>query len=228
MFDVGIEGGTLVSSRWRHPANICVQDGVIAQLTSRKAIARHRVDAHGLLVMPGMVDAHVHFMDPSAVEREDFVAGSAAAARAGVTSVIEHSHSGPVRNVGELKEKLDYLTGRSEIDFALVAHAWPGEVENITPLWEDGAAFVKVFTCNTYGVPAHTPAELLQLFKAVSKLGAVALVHCEEPSLVTLPSALSGQAAALTVASSRCGETEKLRRSQLPLSPSLQAAPRRT
>ena len=50
--------------------------------------------------MPGMVDTHVHLMDPSATEREDFPTGTAAAAIAGVTTIIEHAHGGPVREPG--------------------------------------------------------------------------------------------------------------------------------
>jgi len=45
-----------------------------------------------------MIDAHVHFMDPGDPTREDFPHGSAAAAVAGVTTVLEHSHGVPVTN----------------------------------------------------------------------------------------------------------------------------------
>ncbi len=50
-----------------------------------------------------MIDAHVHFMDPGDTSREDFPTGSAAAAVAGVTTVIEHSHSSPVYTATELQ-----------------------------------------------------------------------------------------------------------------------------
>ena len=75
--------------------------------------------------MPGMVDTHVHLMDPSATEREDFPTGTAAAAIAGVTTIIEHAHGGPVREPGELRAKAEYLRDRSYVDFGLAAHAWP-------------------------------------------------------------------------------------------------------
>jgi dihydroorotase (multifunctional complex type) len=184
VFDLGVEGGTVVTSRQSRPANVYIDDGRIARITKRRAAARNRIDAHGLLVMPGMVDAHVHFMDPSAPDREDFITGSAAAAHAGVTTVIEHTHSGPVRTVDDLRAKVAYVTGRSQIDFALAAHAWPGEAELVTPLWEAGVAFVKAFTCTTHGVAGHDPADLFQLFKAISDANAIALVHCEDESLL--------------------------------------------
>lgn len=183
MFDLGLEGGTVVTAGGRTPANVYVTDGRVAAVTESREPARERVDAGGLLVMPGMVDAHVHFMDPSATDREDFVTGSAAAAGAGVTTVVEHTHSGPVRTAAELRDKAAYLAGRSQVDFALGAHAWPGRAGEVASLWRAGAAFVKAFTCTTHGVPGHSPADLLALLQAVAAAGATCLVHCEEESL---------------------------------------------
>ncbi len=184
MFDLGVEGGTVVTSRGRSRLHVYVQGGRVALLTGEPQAAQERVDASGLLVMPGMVDAHVHFMDPSAQEREDFPSGSAAALRAGVTTVLEHTHSGPVRTTEELREKRRYLASRSRVDFGLGAHAWTGRAGEVTGLWRAGAAFVKAFTCTTHGVPGLPPAELLALLEEVAAVGAVCLVHCEEESLI--------------------------------------------
>ncbi|MGH7775688.1 MAG: dihydroorotase, partial [Candidatus Dormibacterales bacterium] len=180
--EVGIEGGTLITPRGRRRANVYADGGRITAVTTERRPSRHALDAGGLFVMPGMVDVHVHFMDPSATDREDFPAGSAAAARAGVTTVVEHSHSGPVRTPQDLRQKVDHLSGRSLVDFGLAAHAWP-DGPSVDPVWRAGAAFVKAFTCTTHGVPGHDPAHLEALFSEVAKAGAVCLVHCEEESL---------------------------------------------
>jgi dihydroorotase (multifunctional complex type) len=183
MVDLGIEGGTVITSRGRSRANVYVSDGKISAVTADLKAAKERVDASGLFVMPGMIDAHVHFMDPSATEREDFITGSRAAAGAGVTTVVEHTHSGPVRTAAELREKAAYLQGRSLVDFALGAHAWIDMADQVGPLWRAGAAFIKAFTCTTHGVPGHNPAQLLTLLQACAGAGATCLVHCEEESL---------------------------------------------
>jgi dihydroorotase len=183
MFDLGVEGGVVVTSRGRRRSNVYVAGGRIAEAGPEARDARERVDASGLLVMPGMVDVHAHFMDPSATDREDFPTASQAAARTGVTTVVEHTHSGPVRTAADLHQKVEYLTGRSSVDFALGAHAWPGMAREVGPLWAAGAAFLKAFTCTTHGVPGHSPADLLALFRAAADSAAVCLVHCEEESL---------------------------------------------
>lgn len=182
-FDLGIEGGTVVTPHGRARLHVYVEDGRIATVTAERHDAAETVDASGLLVLPGMVDAHVHFMDPAATDREDFPAGSAAAARAGVTTVVEHTHAGPVRTPADLEDKRGYLADRSRVDFALAAHAWPDRIDQVRPLWEAGVAYVKAFTCTTHGVPGFDAAHLLALFREAAASGAVCLVHCEDESL---------------------------------------------
>lgn len=182
-FDLGIEGGTLVAGRGRRQANVYVRAGRVAEVTTERRTASETVDASGLLVMPGFVDAHVHFMDPADPSREDFPSGSAAAARAGVTTVIEHTHGRPVRTAAELAEKAAYLAGRSVVDFALGAHAWPGHSDDVGPAWRSGVAFMKAFTCTTHGIPGHDAAALFGLMTVAAESGATCLLHCEDESL---------------------------------------------
>jgi dihydroorotase (multifunctional complex type) len=181
--ELGLEGGTVVTGDGRRRANVYVAEGRIAAVTAERHGARERFDATGLLVMPGMVDAHVHLMDPADTSREDFPAGTAAAARAGVTCVVEHSHGGPVRTAGELRDKAVHLRDRARVDFALAAHAWPGHAADALGAWRAGAAYLKAFTCTTHGVPGHDPARLFELFEAAAGAGAICLVHCEEETL---------------------------------------------
>ena len=186
MYDIGIEGGTLVGPAARARTNVYIADGRVAAVDDERRIARERFDASGLLVMPGMIDAHVHFMEPSASEREDFAHGSAAALRAGVTTFIEHTHSGPIRTRDELRDKAAFVEGRSRTDFALGAHAWPGEADLAEEAWLAGAAFIKAFMCTTHGVPGHDAAQLLELLSRLAPHRGVVLVHCEDESLTRL------------------------------------------
>jgi dihydroorotase len=181
--DLGIVGGEVVTGAGRRPANVYVADGRIAAVTTDRHEARETFDATGLLVMPGMVDAHVHFMDPGDPEREDFPHGTAAAARAGVTTVIEHTHAAPVISAADLEAKREHLAGRARVDFALAAHAWPDRLDEVPGVWAAGAAFIKAFTCTTHGVPGFDAAHLRALFERAATCGATVLVHAEDESL---------------------------------------------
>lgn len=182
-FDLLVTGGTLVSSAGRRRANIAIEGGTIRYVGGEQPPAHQTVDAGGLLVLPGAVDTHVHLMDPGSTDREDFPTGTAAAAAAGVTTIIEHSHGRPVRTVADLRDKRDYLAGRSAVDFGLAAHAWPGAADAVAGLWAAGVAFFKLFTCTTHGVPGHDAAALRAHFEASARVGAVSLMHCEDASL---------------------------------------------
>jgi len=180
-----IAGGTVVTPAGRRPANVAVEGGVIRYIGSDRPSAHETVDATGLLLLPGGVDTHVHLMDPGSIEREDFPTGTSAAAASGVTTIVEHSHGQPVRTVDDLYGKLAYLDQRSNVDFGLAAHAWPGRADDVAGLWEAGVTFFKVFTCTTHGVPGHDAASLKTHLEATALNGAVSLLHCEDESLTS-------------------------------------------
>ncbi len=164
---------------------INVKDGTIAAMSKEKlGMAREYKDTGGLTALPGMVDEHVHFMDPGETHREDFIRGSSAAAVGGVTTVIEHTHGQPVRDVEVLKDKAAYLRNRALVDYGLAAHVWPEDIPHIAELWHAGVMFFKVFTASTHGVPGLTSDELMQAFSKMAAAGARTLVHCEDESIL--------------------------------------------
>ncbi|MGK2937440.1 MAG: dihydroorotase [Solirubrobacteraceae bacterium] len=168
----------------RHGTIVVGDDGRIAELRDRPTGRAPRViDADGLVALPGMVDQHVHFMEPGPTSREDFAHGSAAAAAAGVTCVAEHTHGWPVTTPALLREKTGHLEGRSVVDYALGAHASPDTLEDAGVLREAGAAFVKAFTCTTHGIDGLDPDRQLRLLRACAAAGMRVLAHCEDESI---------------------------------------------
>ena len=181
-FDLVVKGGTVVSPRGRLATDLGVSAGrivAVGDLTTAGIV----VDASGLLVFPGMVDTHVHLMDPGPTEREDFPHGSRAAAARGVTTVVEHTHASPVRVPQDLTEKVEHLRGRSNVDFGLAAHLWPEDIPGLPALWEAGISFFKIFTCTTHGVPGLDAATASKALEMVAAFGGTALVHCEDEAL---------------------------------------------
>ena len=120
--------------------------------------------------------------DPS---REDWAHGTAAAAAAGVTTIVEHTHGSPVRDADAARAKRHWAAHRSWVDFALAAHAWTDSVHTVEEAWDAGVAFFKVFTCTTHGVPGFDAARLRSLFREVARIGARCLVHCEDEALTS-------------------------------------------
>lgn len=181
--DLAVRGGRMVTPDGTIREDLYVAQGKVVGLGRLDAFPRDTVDARGLLVLPGMIDAHVHFMDPGDTSREDFPTGSAAAAVAGVTTVIEHSHSIAVYTAAEFREKVSYLKNRSRVDFGLGAHFPVGGVDSIPDLVREGAALIKVFTCTTHGIKAVDPGNLYTAMSRFAKLNIPFLVHAEDESL---------------------------------------------
>ncbi len=183
MVDLAIRGAQVVTPSGLVHSDLYVHRGCVVAIGQLDVSSVETVDATGLVALPGVVDSHVHFMDPAATEREDFPTGSAAAAAGGTTTVIEHTHAGPVLTAAALREKAEYLKHRSVVDFGLGAHVFPETLSRAREVWESGALYLKVFTCTTHGVPAMLPGDLLTLFRQVRDFGGVCLVHAEDEFL---------------------------------------------
>ncbi len=79
--------------------DIYLEDGVITEIGEKLKIKDKSdkvIDAKGCLVMPGLIDLHVHFRDPGQTQKEDIETGSRAAARGGVTTVVAMPNTTPV------------------------------------------------------------------------------------------------------------------------------------
>jgi allantoinase len=180
MADLTIKGATIVTSAGSHRADVAARDGSIFAVAPDLEAVGTVIDASDLLVLPGMVDTHVHLMDPGPTEREDFPTGTAAAAARGVTTIVEHTHAHPIREAADLTSKVAYLDDRSHVDFGLAAHVWPDRIDQLEALWAGGITFFKVFTCTTHGVPGIGANHLLETLRTVAGFGGVCLIHCED------------------------------------------------
>lgn len=184
-FDLAIRGGTVVDGSARARLDLYVSHGKIAALrpADRSEDATETVDASGLVLLPGMVDTHVHLMEPGDGHREDFPTGTGAALCQGVTTIVEHTHGWPVTTKERLSEKLDHVSGRSYVDFGLAAHVWPDKLAELEGLWRAGVVFFKIFTCATHGIPAVNGVELAKALEEIGRFAGVCLVHCEDDEL---------------------------------------------
>lgn len=184
MFDIEIINTIIVSSTNSYKGCISVKDGKIAAITQFPLNnAKTTIDADGLHLVPGMVDQHVHFMDPAETDREDFIHGSSAAAAGGITTVIEHTHAAPVRSVKAYDDKIAHLSKRSLIDYGLTAHVFPEDLGNLKALWDQGVTLFKIFTCTTHGIPTLNNDELFRAFQEIASFDGRCLVHCEDDAI---------------------------------------------
>ncbi|MDI7258780.1 MAG: amidohydrolase family protein [Thermodesulfobacteriota bacterium] len=184
--DLAIINGLLVDSQSIYPGVLYVREGKIVGIT--QSLENHPqkvIDANGLYILPGAIDGHVHMMDPGYTEREDFPTGTKAAARGGVTTVIDHHRTVPqVFGAQEFIEKKEYLEKRSVVDFGLLGGLNLKNVRDLRGMWEAGALGFKGFTCELHEADALLPGNLMEILNDIRQFNGIALFHCEEDSLL--------------------------------------------
>jgi allantoinase len=173
-FDLLIRGAT-------PHGTIGIADGKIAALT--EGSAHEKIDAAGLLVLPGAIDAHVHFNEPGRADWEGIATGSRACAAGGTTAFFDMplNSTPPVIDAESFREKREIAERKSHVDFALWGGLVPGNLDHLEALRDCGVIGLKAFMSNS-GIadfPSADPATLRAGMKRAAALGLIVAVHAE-------------------------------------------------
>ncbi|MBO1359500.1 dihydroorotase [Acetobacter sacchari] len=153
-YDLIIRNGVCILPWGEAATDIGVVGGRIVDLAVPGAAeAEETIDARGLHVLPGLIDAHVHLRDPGKPEIESIPTGTRAAALGGVTTVFDMPNTSPaITNAEMLRWKQEYASRESWTDFAFYVGATR---ENTPQLAEyerfDGVCAIKVFAGSSTG-----------------------------------------------------------------------------
>lgn len=121
-----------------------IKDGKIFSIKKLPSHADKTIDLKGMIVLPGLIDAHVHFRDPGLTFKEDFRTGSTAAAAGGFTTVLDMPNTIPPTNTPKaFREKLQIGRKKSLVDFGL--HAGVADLSYIGELAQLKPASFKIF-----------------------------------------------------------------------------------
>lgn len=168
------------------PADVLIRDGVINQVSQSITVSADSIiDATGLLLIPGMVDTHVHLRVPGEEYKEDFVTGSASALSGGVTTVCDMpNNKPPITTVAQLQEKIAQAKKEGAVDIRCFIGATKDNMDELKAA-EGIAVGVKVAPYFT-GVDGtkliDDDASLEKLFAMRLKMPVV--VHCEDERMV--------------------------------------------
>jgi dihydroorotase len=186
MFDLLIRRGRVVSETGIRQQSIAVSDGRVAALIAdgEEPEAREIIDATDRLVLPGLIDSHVHFREPGLTHKEDFASGSLAAAAGGVTTVMVMPTDDPFTVTPEtFAEKRALADGHCHVDFALQA-GLGRDVTHLRALTDLGAISFEIFMSD---LPASLlvdgAADLTVCLEAVRGVGGIAGVTPGDESL---------------------------------------------
>ena len=172
------------------PAAIHIQHGIIIAVSPYDDVpsGAPTYDAGEDLVMPGIVDTHVHINEPGRADWEGFTTATRAAAAGGVTTLIEMPlNSIPATTTAlAFREKLATAAGKLWVDTGFWGGVVPGNLHELGPLWQEGVFGFKCFLVPS-GVdefPHVTEDDLRAAVPVLAKLGAPLLAHSEDPTII--------------------------------------------
>ncbi len=184
--DVVVRAGRVVTASGVVGADVAVTDGRITEIGPRLDVeADEEIDASGLHVFPGGVDAHVHFNEPGHTEWETIACGSAALAAGGYTSYVDMPlNSLPVTvDTDSFDRKLAAAERSAIVDFGIWGGLVPGNVDELDALVDRGVLGFKAFMCPS-GIdefPACDTITLRDGMARIARRGSILLVHAEDP-----------------------------------------------
>ncbi|HEX5522970.1 MAG TPA: allantoinase AllB [Pedococcus sp.] len=173
---VGISGGRIVAVE---------PDGASGAGLSGEETIRLGGD---VVLLPGLVDTHVHVNEPGRTEWEGFASATRAAAAGGVTTIVDMPLNSipPTTTVEGLRAKQEAAHGQAFVDVGFWGGAIPGNLADLRPLHEAGVFGFKCFLLHS-GVAEFPPLDAAGLKAALAEVGAfdgLVIVHAEDPETI--------------------------------------------
>lgn len=165
------------------PAHILLEDGIIKSISKLRPTSTpdSKIDARGLIALPGLIDAHVHLRDLEFSYKETFETGTRAAAAGGYTTVFDMPNSRPPTvNATNLVDKMSKAKGRLFSNVAFQG-ALVEEANEVRKMAEQGAIAFKLYLNKalvTFDSSSQT--DLTNALLAAKQVEAIVTVHAED------------------------------------------------
>ncbi|MEY7850836.1 dihydroorotase family protein [Natrarchaeobius sp. A-rgal3] len=187
--DLVVRNCTVVTPDGRSPdSGIAVEDGTIVAVarSGRLPDGDQVLDGGGAVLVPGIVDCHIHNREPGLEYKEDWESATRAAAAGGVTTVVGMPNTDPVIDSPEhLELKFERGEASAHVDFQSYAVVTSENLESIPDIDEAGALGFKIFLGSTVGdVPPPSDGEILEAMERIRETGKRLGFHEENGEIV--------------------------------------------
>ncbi|MGN1163677.1 MAG: dihydropyrimidinase [Candidatus Ornithospirochaeta sp.] len=190
-----IKNGLVVDTEWTRHSDILVEGSRIKRIARNIAVEDcpedvHVVDASGLCVLPGIIDAHTHYhlVSRGTVTADSFLEGSKLASYGGVTTVVDFADDNKSSLLSSTKDRLKKMREMS-IDYALHQGVYQYRDSlraELNQAKNAGIGAIKIFTTyRNVGYLVEKRDELKEIFSICKELGLLVCVHAEDDETVT-------------------------------------------
>ncbi len=187
--DLVVRNCTVVTPAGRTPdAGVAVEDGQLVAVgrSDRLPEAERVIDGGGNVLVPGIIDCHIHNREPGLEYKEDWASATRAAAAGGVTTVVGMPNTDPVIDRPEhLQLKFDRGEASAHVDFQSYVVVTSENLDLIPDLDEAGAIGYKIFLGSTVGdVPPPNDGEILDAMERIRETGKRLGFHEENGEII--------------------------------------------
>lgn len=183
-----IKGGRVIDplAKRDEVLDIKIEDGKIVEIAKDIEASSGNeeiIDARGKIVVPGLIDVHVHFRDPGQTHKEDLVTGSQAAIAGGFTSVVQMANTSP--KIDSKEKIIEHYKRARDLPLkvftvsALTRNFGDLELVDMEENFKRGAL---AFTDD--GIPNRNSKLILEAMNRAKELGAIISFHEEDPELI--------------------------------------------
>lgn len=163
--------------------SLAIDEGKILKIGKETNMPKSEAqrDLGNLLVLPGLIDAHVHLRDEGKAYEEDFRSGTAAAAAGGFTTVLDMPNNDPVTmSVETLRRRMSIAENRILVDIGFYSE-FPNDLDEMGRIAEEGAIAFKLYmTEQVGGLNVNDDTALSKAFELIKKLKTTVAVHAED------------------------------------------------
>jgi dihydroorotase (multifunctional complex type) len=163
--------------------SLAVENGEILKIGKEPQMpkADERINLSNLLVLPGLIDIHVHLRDEGKAYKEDFCTGTAAAAAGGFTTVLDMPNNDPVTMSAEtLRNRMRIAERRVLVNVGFYSE-FPNKLDQIKDIVAEGASGFKLFMANQVGgLNINDDHALHEAFTEVGEANVPVAVHAED------------------------------------------------
>jgi dihydroorotase len=168
-------------------AGLAIEEGKIVKIAKKTNLpsASRIMNLKGNIILPGLIDSHVHLRGQQLAYKEDFFTGTAAAAAGGVTLVADMPNNKPVTsNSSSLNERMRLAKKQALVNVAFYS-AFPEKVEEIANVVKAGAVGFKVYLSRRIGgLDIDDDRVLLAAFREAMANGVPVAVHAEDRNIL--------------------------------------------
>ncbi|MFB3062719.1 MAG: dihydroorotase family protein, partial [Candidatus Binatia bacterium] len=186
--DLVIKNGWVVTPEQTFKGGVAIENDKFVSIGPDDTLpeGKEEIDVKGNHILPGIIDAHVHFREPGLTYKEDFGTGSTAAVCGGVVMVVDMPNTvPPVTGPEQVEEKQRLAEEKSLVDFSLLGVVVQTNADQILPMAKVGALGYKIFFGETIGnLPFPDDGVCTEVFQNITKTKLPLSIHAENRQIM--------------------------------------------